>query len=188
MDFYSNSEVDMELEGRRVAVLVEDDYQEVELWYPYYRMKEAGAEVKLVGTGRAESFKSKLGYPAKADVAAADVSPADFDAVIIPGGYAPDRMRRSADMVSFVRDMDAAGKPVAAICHAGWMLVSAKIAKGRRATCFHSVRDDLEAAGATWVDEPVVVDGNLITSREPGDLPDFCRSVIAALAPVAAAR
>ena len=91
-------------------------------------------------------------------------------------------------MVRFVREMDAAGKVVAAICHAGWMLVSARIVRGRRATCFYSVRDDLEAAGATWVDEPVVTDGNLITSRVPGDLPDFCRTVIAALAPVAAAR
>jgi protease I len=107
--------------------------------------------------------------------------------VIIPGGYAPDKMRRSAEMVAFVRDMDGAGKPVAAICHAGWMLVSAKVVKGRRATCFSSIRDDLEAAGAQWSDEPVVVDGNLITSRVPGDLPAFCRAVIGALAPEPAA-
>ncbi|MDQ6772116.1 MAG: type 1 glutamine amidotransferase [Candidatus Dormibacteraeota bacterium] len=176
----------MELEGKRVAVLVEDEYQVIELWYPYYRMKEAGAEVKLVGTGRAPVFKSKHGYPATPDVAVSDTGAADFDAVIIPGGYSPDLLRRNKDMVKLVRDMDAAGKPVAAICHAGWMLCSAKIVSGRRATCFYSVRDDLEAAGAQWVDEPVVVDGNLITSRVPDDLPAFCQAVIAALAPATA--
>ena len=109
----------MELEGKRIAILVEDEYQVIELWYPYYRMKEADAEVKLVGTGRATQFKSKHGYPANADLASADVNVSDFDAVIIPGGYAPDLMRRNADMVRFVHDMDSAGKPVAAICHAG---------------------------------------------------------------------
>ena len=126
-------------------------------------------------------------YPVKADLDAADARVDDFDAVVIPGGYAPDLMRRSAEMVKFVADMDAAGKTVAAICHAGWMLVSAKVVKGRRATCFYSVRDDLEAAGADWVDEPVVVDGNLITSRVPADLPDFCRAVIGSLSPTPAA-
>ena len=176
----------MGLEGKRVAVLAEDNYQLLELWYPYYRLKEAGAEVKVVGTGRAPSFTSH-DYPVKADLDAADARVDDFDAVVIPGGYAPDLMRRSAEMVKFVADMDAAGKTVAAICHAGWMLVSAKVVKGRRATCFYSVRDDLEAAGAEWVDEPVVVDGNLITSRVPADLPDFCRAVIGSLSPTPAA-
>jgi protease I len=140
-----------------------------------------------VGTGRATQFKSKHGYPANADLASADARVADFDAVIIPGGYAPDLMRRNADMVRFVHDMDSAGKPVAAICHAGWMIASAKIVKGRRATCFYSVKDDLIAAGADWVDEPVVVDGNLITSRVPEDLPVFCQAIVKALAPQAAA-
>ena len=177
----------MDLKGKRVAVLVEDEYQVIELWYPYYRMKEAGAEVKLLGTGRANNqFKSKHGYPANADIASADAKVEDFDAVIIPGGYAPDLMRRNADMVKFVHDMDAAGKPVAAICHAGWMIASAKIVKDRKATCFYSVKDDLIAAGAKWVDEPVVVDGNLITSRVPEDLPAFCQAIIGALAPATA--
>jgi protease I len=176
----------MDLKGKRVAVLVEDEYQVIELWYPYYRMKEAGADVKLLGTGRASQFKSKHGYPANADLASADVKVEDFDAVIIPGGYAPDLMRRNAEMVKFVRDMDAAGKPVAAICHAGWMIASAKIVKDRKATCFHSLKDDLIAAGAKWVDEPVVVDGNLITSRVPEDLPAFCQAIIGALTPAAA--
>jgi protease I len=167
----------MGLEGKRVAILVEDDYQMHEFWYPFYRFKEAGAEVKVVGTGRARSFTSH-GYSVEADLDAPEAKVEDFDAVVIPGGYAPDKMRRSAEMVAFVRDMDAAGKPVAAICHAGWMLVSAKIVKDRNLTCFYSIRDDLEAAGAKWSDEPVVVDRNLVTSRVPGDLPAFCRAVI----------
>ncbi|HKA50460.1 MAG TPA: type 1 glutamine amidotransferase domain-containing protein [Candidatus Dormibacteraeota bacterium] len=176
----------MGLEGKRVAILVEDQYQMHEFWYPFYRFQEAGAEVKVVGTGRKDTFSSH-DYNVTADLAAADAKIDDFDAVIIPGGYAPDMMRRSPEMVAFVHDMDAAGKPVAAICHAGWMLVSAKVVKGRRATCFYSIRDDLEAAGAHWSDEPVVVDGNLITSRVPADLPVFCKAVIKALSPVPAA-
>jgi protease I len=169
-----------ELNGKRVAILVEDQYQMHEFWYPYYRLQEAGAEVKVVGTARASSFTSH-DYTVKADLSSTEARVGDFDAVVIPGGYAPDLMRRDAQLVAFVRDMDSARKPVAAICHAGWMLVSAKVVKGRRATCFYSVRDDLEAAGALWSDEAVVVDGNLITSRVPADLPEFCKAVIAAL-------
>jgi deglycase len=175
----------MGLEGKRVAILVEDDYQMHEFWYPYYRLQEAGAGVRVIGTGK-DSYTSH-GYSVTPDLNATDVKVDDFDAVIIPGGYAPDKMRRSREMVAFVHDMDAAGKPVAAICHAGWMLVSAKVVKGRNATCFYSVRDDLEAAGAHWSDEPVVVDGNLITSRVPGDLPAFCKAVISALSRTPAA-
>jgi protease I len=167
----------MELDGKRVAVLIEDDYNLDEFIYPYHRLTEAGAEVRVVGTSRADSFTSH-GRVVKSDLPAAHARVSDFDAVVIPGGYAPDRMRRDKDMVDFVRGMDAAGKPVAAICHAGWMLVSAKIVNGRRATCFYSVRDDLEAAGARWLDEAVVVDRNLITSRTPSDLPVFCRALI----------
>ena len=169
----------MSLEGKRVAILVEDDYQMHEFWYPFYRFQEAGAEVRVIGTGK-DSYTSH-GYSVTPNLQAAEAKVDDFDAVIIPGGYAPDKMRRSKEMVAFVHDMDAAGKPVAAICHAGWMLVSARIVKGRNATCFYSVRDDLEAAGANWSDEPVVVDGNLITSRVPADLPAFCKAIIAAL-------
>jgi protease I len=167
----------MSLDGKRVAVLVEDDYNLDEFIYPYHRFKEAGAEVTVIGSSRTDTFTSH-GRAVTADLAAAAADVADFDAVIIPGGYSPDKMRRDKAMVGFVRGMDEAGKPVAAICHAGWMLVSAKIVKGRRATCFYSVRDDLEAAGALWSDEAVVVDGNLVTSRTPSDLPVFCAAVL----------
>ncbi|MGH2450583.1 MAG: type 1 glutamine amidotransferase domain-containing protein [Candidatus Limnocylindria bacterium] len=171
-----------EIKGARVAILVENLYQELELHYPLLRLREAGATVTLVGPAGGQTYQSKHGYPAKADRAGADVSAADFDAVVVPGGYAPDLMRRDPSLVRLVRDADAQGRIVAAICHAGWMLVSAGIVKGRRATCFHSIKDDLIAAGARYEDSPVVRDGNLITSRQPDDLPAFCAEIIGALA------
>ncbi len=175
----------MELKGRKIAILVEQLYQEVELWYPYYRLREAGADVVLVGPKADVTYPSKHGYPAKSERAASDLRAEDFDAVVIPGGYAPDHMRRDRAMVALVRDAYADGKVVAAICHAGWMLISAGIARrGVRLTSFHSIRDDLVATGATHVDEPVVRDGMLITSRQPDDLPAFCREIIATLARV----
>jgi protease I len=172
----------MRLEGKRIAILAENMYQEMELWVPYYRMKEEGAEVKVVGGGGATSYTSKHGYPVRVDVQAEQVKAVEFDAVIVPGGYAPDLMRRHSPMVALVRDATQQGKVVAAICHAGWMLVSAGVLKGRKATSFFSIKDDLVAAGAAWQDTEVVVDGNLITSRKPDDLPAFCRAIISALA------
>ncbi len=172
----------MKLQGKRIAILAENMYQEMELWVPYYRFKEEGAEVKVVGAGGVKSYSSKLGYPVNVDVQAEQVKAVEFDAVIVPGGYAPDMMRRHAAMVALVRDAAQQGKVVAAICHAGWMLVSAGILKGRKATSFFSIKDDLVAAGADWMDQEVVVDGTLITSRKPDDLPAFCREIVKALA------
>ncbi|OGL01394.1 MAG: protease [Candidatus Rokubacteria bacterium RIFCSPHIGHO2_12_FULL_73_22] len=157
-------------------------YQEMELWVPYYRLREEGAEVKVVGADGARSYASKHGYPVTVDVQADQVKAVEFDAVVVPGGYAPDMMRRHPAMVALVREAAQQGKVVAAICHAGWMLVSAGILKGRKATSFFSIKDDLVAAGADWVDAEVVVDGGLITSRNPNDLPAFCRAIVAALA------
>ena len=171
----------MSLKGKRIAVLAENLYQEMELWVPYYRLKEVGATVKMIGTGSAKSYTSKHGYPVAVDAAADEVKAKDFDAVIIPGGYAPDLMRRSTAMVGLVREAFQQGKVVAAICHAGWMLCSAGILKGKTATCFHAIKDDMVNAGARYVDEEVVVDGNLITSRKPDDLPAFCREIVKAL-------
>jgi protease I len=171
----------MELKGKRVAILAENLYQELELWYPLLRMREAGAEVTVVGTGSADTYTSKHGYPAAVDAAASEVTADDFDAVIIPGGYAPDLMRRDPAMVNLVREASAQDKIVAAICHAGWMLASADVLKGKQATCFYAIKDDLVNAGATYVDQEVVQDGHLITSRTPADLPAFCRAIIAAL-------
>jgi protease I len=170
----------MKLKGKKVAVLAEEMYQEMELWVPYYRLKEEGADVKLVGPEK-KTYKSKLGYPVNTDVAAADVSAKDFDGVVIPGGYAPDMMRRYPAILNLVRDCFNQGKPIAAICHAGWVPASAGILKGKTATCFFAIKDDVINAGAKYVDEEVVVDGNLITSRTPGDLPAFCRELVKAL-------
>lgn len=165
-------------QGKRFAVLVENEYEDLELWYPVLRLREAGAEVTIVGPKAGEAYRSKHGYPAKADRAASEVKASDFDGVIIPGGYAPDKMRRHEAMVKFVKDAMQADKIVAAICHAGWMLCSADAVKGRRVTSFASIKDDLKHAGAEWVDEPVVQDGKLITSRQPDDLPHFMEAIL----------
>jgi protease I len=172
----------MTLKGKRVAILAENMYQEMELWVPYYRLKEEGAEVKVVGAGGAKSYASKHGYPVNVDAQAEAVSAVEFDAVVVPGGYAPDMMRRHDAMVRLVREAAQQGKVVAAICHAGWMLASAGVIKGRKLTSFFSIKDDMSNAGAQWVDQEVVVDGNLITSRKPDDLPAFCREIVNALA------
>lgn len=172
----------MKLEGKRIAVLAENMYQELELWYPVLRMREEGATVVIVGTGSATTYTSKLGYPVTVDVSAGDVSPDNFDAVIVPGGYGPDLLRRYDTVLDLVKGVYDQGKIVAAICHAGWVLASAKILAGKTLTSVSAIKDDLIHAGATWVDQEVVRDGNLITSRLPNDLPAFCREIIAALA------
>jgi protease I len=171
----------VELQGKRIAVLVADLYQEMEVWYPLLRFREDGAETLAVGAEAGTTYASKKGYPVVADQSIAKVSARDFDAVVIPGGWAPDTLRQDERMLSFVRDMDKAGKIVAAICHAGWVLCSADILRGRKATCFRAIKDDVIHAGARYVDEEVVVDGNLITSRVPTDLPAFCREIVKAL-------
>ncbi|MDR7419308.1 MAG: type 1 glutamine amidotransferase domain-containing protein [Armatimonadota bacterium] len=174
----------MELHGIRVAALVEETYEDLELWYPVLRLREAGAEVTIVGPRAGEVYKSKYGYPARADVGMDDAHAADFDGLVIPGGYAPDRMRRHPAMLEFVRAMHAAKKPIAFICHAGWVPISAGIVRGRTVTSVSAIKDDLVNAGAKWIDQEVVVDGNLITSRTPPDLPAFARELVKALSRV----
>ncbi len=171
----------MAMASKKVAILVEDLYQVLEVWYPLLRLKEEGIAATLVGTGLKETYNSRDGYPAKIDKSINEVKASDFDGVIIPGGYAPDILRRYEKVVDFVRTMHASGKVVAAICHGGWLLVSAGIVKGRTATCFFAIKDDLIAAGAKYVDQEVAVDGKLITSRKPEDLPRFVREIIKAL-------
>ena len=171
----------MELKEKRIAVLVDDFYQEMEVWYPYYRLIEAGAEVVVIGAKAGATYTSKHGYPVVASKSYDDVKAEEFEGVVIPGGYAPDIMRRYPRACRFVKDMDAQGKLVASICHGGWMLCSAGILKGRKATCFFAIKDDLVNAGALYEDAEVVVDRNLVTSRKPDDLPAFCRAAIAVL-------
>lgn len=168
------------LKGKRVAVLVENMYEDLELWYPYYRLLEAGAEVRIVGP-EAKVYESKHGYPARADVRASEVSAEEFDAVVVPGGYAPDLLRRHQAVLDLVRGIWERGGVVAAICHAAWVPISAGIMKGRRATCVSAIKDDLINAGATYLDQEVVVDGNFISSRSPRDLPAFLPAIIGAL-------
>jgi len=178
----------MELQGKRIAVLAADLYQEMEVWYPLLRFREDGAETVAVGAEAGKTYSSKKGYPVVADLSIADVHAKDFDAVVIPGGWAPDTLRQDERMLNFVREMEKAGKIVAAICHAGWVLCSADILRGRKATCFKAIKDDMIHAGAKYLDEEVVVDGNLITSRVPTDLPAFCRAIGKALKTQSAAR
>jgi protease I len=170
-----------QLEGKRVAVLAENMYEDLELWYPIIRLREAGAEVSVVAPTAGATYKSKHGLEVKADLSAEDAKVRQFDAVVIPGGFAPDYMRRSEAMVRFVKDAHDEGKILAAICHAGSMLVSAKVLKGRTVTCYKSIKDDVTNAGGIYVDKAVVRDGDLITSRVPDDLPAFCREIISAL-------
>jgi protease I len=162
---------------KTAAVLVEDLYQEMEVWVPAYRLREAGLKTVFVGTGKPE-YKSKLGYPVKADVDVKDVKSGDFDVLVVPGGFAPDYLRRYEAVSRLVREVDQAGKPIGAICHALWVLCSAGILRGRKVTSFFAIKDDVINAGAQWIDEEVVVDRNLVTSRRPDDLPAFCRELV----------
>ena len=171
----------MELQGKRAAILVEQQYQELEVWYPVYRLREAGCKVTLVGPEAGHTYPSKLGYPAKSDKAAKDVSADDFDLIVVPGGFAPDFMRRTEAMIRLVSDMAERGKIVAAICHGPWVLCSTQALKGKRATCIFAIKDDVSNAGAKYVDAEVVRDGNLITSRKPDDLPAFMQAILQAV-------
>ncbi len=171
----------MDLKGKRVAVLTEQKYEDLELWYPAIRLKEAGADVVLVGSKSDEVYLSKHGYPAKTDRAIGEIKSEDFDGCVVPGGFSPDFMRRDPAFRQFVRELVDEDKPVAAICHGPWMLCSAKVLDGRKATSFFSIREDMENAGCEWVDEEVVVDGPVITSRTPKDLIPFTVAFMNAL-------
>ncbi len=166
---------------KKVAIMVDQLYQVLEVWCPYYRLKEQGTEVDLVAAEAGTSYPSKEGYPCVSDVAAGDADPGDYDAMIVPGGFAPDFMRRSPEVIAFANAMVDSGKIIAAICHGGWLLCSTKAFKNRKATCFMAIKDDIVNAGAQYVDEECVVDGNLITSRKPDDIPAFCRAILDAL-------
>lgn len=163
---------------KKIAILIENLFDERELIYPYYRLLEEGFEVHLVGSKKDTIYTSKSGVTEKSSHASSEVSANDYDAVVIPGGFSPDHMRRTKATIDFVRDMDQENKPIAAICHGGWMLASACDLKGKKLTSFFSIKDDLINAGAEYLDEEVVVDGNIITSRTPKDLPIFMKTII----------
>ncbi len=163
---------------RRIAILIEDLFDDKELIYPYYRMQEAGFTVDLIGSMGNNMYKSKFGMPIRSDLASKDISALDYEAVIIPGGFSPDYMRRTQATIDFVRAMDTLGKPIASICHGPWLMISACQLKGKHLTGFHSIKVDIENAGASYLDQAVVIDGHLITSRTPADLPLFVKTLI----------
>lgn len=168
-----------ELQEKSVLMFVEDFYEDMELWYPRYRLIEAGAEVVLAGPDQNVVYKGKHGYPCKPDIAIDQVDASRFDALVLCGGYAPDKLRRIPKVLDVTRSIFQAEKPVAMICHAGWIPISAGIVRGRTCTAVSAIKDDIVNAGGNWVDREVVVDGNLISSRTPDDLPAFCRAIIA---------
>lgn len=170
----------MSLAGTRVLFFAAPLYEDLELWYPKIRLEEEDARTIVAGLGD-RTYQGKRGYPITPDTVVDAISPDDFDALVIPGGYAPDILRRSAKVLQLTRDIFEAGKPVAFICHAGWVPISAGIVRGRRGTSVGAIKDDLVNAGLQWEDSAVVVDGNLISSRTPADLPQFCKALIAAL-------
>lgn len=164
----------------KVGILIEELFDEREFIYPFYRVQESGLEPLVIGP-ESRAYKAKSGWMARATAVASEVKASDLAGLVIPGGYAPDRLRRSEAVLELVRAVDDAGKPLAAICHAGWVLISAGVIKGRRLTGYRSIKDDLTNAGAHFVDEPVVISGNLITSRGPGDLPAWAKAFVAAV-------
>lgn len=166
------------LEGRRVLCFVGDVYEDLELWYPKLRLEEAGAHVTLAGPEAGRVYHGKHGYPCRSDAAVADMEAGDFHGVICPGGFMPDKLRRDPKVLSLVREFASRGQLVAAICHGGWIPISAKVYRGVRVTGSPGIKDDLENAGAIWEDAPVVVDRNFVSSRKPDDLPPFCRAII----------
>ncbi|HEV2377553.1 MAG TPA: type 1 glutamine amidotransferase domain-containing protein [Streptosporangiaceae bacterium] len=171
----------MALAGRKVLLLAADDFEDTELLYPLYRLAEEEVAVTVAGLDQ-HPVRGKKGHgPVPVDTTVDQVAEKDFDALVIPGGYAPDKLRRSEDVLALVRAFDAAGKPMAFICHAGWVPISAKILKGRRATSVAAIRDDMVNAGTDWVDQAAVVDGNLISARTPADLGPWMKALLAAL-------
>ena len=168
----------MELENKKVIALVANDFEDLELWYPVYRLREEGAQVDLVGQDADHTYIGKYGVPAKSDYAFSEVNPADYDAILVPGGWAPDNLRRFPEVIEMVQYMNTQEKIIGQICHAGWVLISANILEGRTVTSTPGIKDDMTNAGATWVDIPAISDGHIVSSRRPPDLPDYMREFI----------
>lgn len=168
----------MRLENHKVISLVDHDFDDLELWYPVLRLREEGAQVDLVGQEAKKTYIGKNGVPAESDYAFADINPEEYDAVIVPGGWAPDKLRRFPEVTNIVNHMKDNNKTIGEICHAGWVLISAGILDGKTVTSTPGIKDDMTNAGAKWVNEPVVTDGQLVSSRRPPDLPDYLPELI----------
>ena len=166
------------LDGKRILMFVDDIYEDLELWYPKLRLLEAGAAVVVSGPQAQRTYSGKNGYPCVSDATIAEMKAADFDGLVVPGGFMPDKLRRDGVVLQLVRDFAASGKLVAAICHGGWIPISAGVYQGVRVTGSPGIKDDLVNAGAIWDDAAVVVDRHFVSSRKPDDLPDFCRGIL----------
>jgi protease I len=172
----------VQLRGKKIIQLVSDDFEDLELWYPVLRLREEGAKVVIVGEEANVKYVGKYGVPIESDLAFRDINPDDYDALLVPGGWSPDKLRRYEEVLQMTRSMENEKKPIGQICHAGWVLISAGILKGKTVTSTPGIKDDMMNAGATWLNEAVVVDGHLVSSRRPPDLPDYMREFIKVLA------
>ena len=173
---------DRPLAGKSILMFVGDIYEDLELWYPKLRLIEAGAKVVVAGQKADHSYAGKNGYPCVSDAAIDDMKANQFQGVVVPGGFMPDKLRRDQHVLQLVRDFAESGKLVAAICHGGWIPISARVYKGVRVTGSPGIKDDLVNAGAIWEDAAVVVDRHFVSSRKPDDLPDFCRGILQVMA------
>lgn len=165
----------------KIIQLIDNDFEDMELWYPVYRMREEGATVHLVGEKKGEKYIGKYGVPGVADFSFTDIDNKSYDALLVPGGWAPDRLRRFDKVIEMVKYFDTEKKPIGQICHAGWVLISAKILQGKKVTSTPGIKDDMVNAGATWIDEPAVTDGHIVSARRPADLPDYMKAFIKVL-------
>ncbi|MBB6452337.1 protease I [Salirhabdus euzebyi] len=171
----------MRLQNKKVIQIVSDDFEDLELWYPVLRLREEGATVHIVGEEANKKYIGKYGVPVESEFSFQDISPNDYDAILVPGGWSPDKLRRYEEVLNMVKTMDEKQKPIGQICHAGWVLISANILRGKKVTSTPGIKDDMINAGATWLNEPVVVDGHIISSRRPPDLPDYMKAFIEVL-------
>lgn len=170
--------IKLTLDSKKIIAFVDDEFEDLEHWYPVYRLREAGAQVDLVGPEKGGTYHGLYGIKAVADYSYDEIDPANYDGIVVPGGWAPDKIRRYPKALDIVRALDEAEKPIGHICHAGWVLVSADVLKGHNTTSTPAIKDDVTNAGATWHDEPVVVCGHIVSSRRPDDLPHYMREFI----------
>ncbi len=171
----------MRLEGIKVLAVLHNDFEDLEFWVPVMRLREEGAQVIIAGEEKGKKYIGKYGVPAVSEASFLNQNPNEFFGILIPGGWAPDKMRRFPELLQFIRDMDSECKLIAQICHAGWVTISAKVVAGKKVTSTPAIRDDFENAGAIWVDEAVVVDGNLVSSRRPEDIPRYMEAIVKVL-------
>jgi protease I len=172
----------MELQGKRILAFTDDEFEDLEMWYPILRLRESGAEVVIAGSKAKTTYVGKYGVPLQSDVSFDDIQADDFAGLYVPGGWAPDKLRRYTSVLELTKRFHESRKPIAHICHAGWVLISARICDGYTMTSTPGIKDDLENAGAIWVDQEVVVDRHIVSGRRPPDLPAFTKAFVQLLA------